>query len=231
MPVAEAVTSPFAERKATLPDVRPRRHVLPSHVILPRMNAEREKPELGMSERQKMLAGEPYLGFDPELVVLRAAARDRLADYNTTRQADADRRRKLLETLLGGCGRDAWIEPPFFCDYGTHTFLGDRVYLNTGCCFLDCAHIRVGDDVFFAPNVQVYTAAHPVDAAERIKGPEFALPVTIGPRCWIGGGAILLPGVTIGENTTIGAGSVVTKSVPANVVAAGNPCRVIRRLD
>ena len=183
-----------------------------------------------LTEHQKMLAGELYNAADPELLALRMAARDLLALYNATRSAAATGREALLAKLLGRCGVGLYIEPPFFCDYGRNIRCGDRVYFNFNCCVLDCATVTIGDDVFFAPGVQLYTAYHPVTAAERIAGPELAAPISIGDRCWIGGGAILLPGVSVGPNTTIGAGSVVTRDVPANVVAAGNPCRVLRQL-
>ncbi len=183
------------------------------------------------TEREKMLAGELYLGNDPELVALRRTARELTAEWNSYRATEDATRQSILTRLLGRCGNGVWIEPPFYCDYGVHTFLGDRVYLNFNCVFLDCASITIGDDVMFGPSVQIYTASHPLNDAERIKGPEFAAPIVIGDRCWIAGGAIVLPGVTIGENTTIGAGSVVTKDVPAGVVAAGNPCRVLRTME
>lgn len=178
-----------------------------------------------------MLAGELYLANDPELVVLRVNARMLTAQLNASSPHDDALRRSLLPQLFGHCGENVHVEPPFRCDYGVHISLGDRVYLNFECVFLDCARITIGDDVMFAPGVHLYAATHPLNAVERIKGPELAAPITIGDRCWIGGRTIVLPGVTIGENTTIGAGSVVTRDVPANVVAAGNPCRVLRRLD
>ncbi len=182
------------------------------------------------TEREKMLAGELYLGMDPELVEMRGRTRQLLTTYNATRQDQLPKREKLLRSLLGRCGNKVWIEPPFYCDYGSHIFLGDGVYLNFNCVILDCARIDVGENVQFGPCVQVYAAHHPVSPAERIKGPELASPIRIGKNCWIGGGVIVCPGVTIGENTTIGAGSVVVRDIPADVVAVGNPCRVVRQL-
>jgi maltose O-acetyltransferase len=182
------------------------------------------------TEREKMLGGELYLANDPELVALRRRARELFAAYNRTTQDEPAERERLLRVLLGHSGSGVWVEPPFFCDYGIHTRLGDGVYLNFNCVFLDCAAIEVGDNVKFGPSVQLYAAHHPVGAAERIAGPELASPIRIGKNCWIGGGAIVCPGVTIGDNTTVGAGSVVVRDVPADVVAAGNPCRVLRRL-
>jgi len=180
------------------------------------------------TEREKMLAGELYVAADPELVALRRDARKLTAELSAAGPLDESRCRAVLSRLFGRCGANVWVEPPFYCDYGVHIRVGDRVYMNFNCVILDCAMVTIGDDVMFGPAVQVYAASHPLNAAERIKGPELAAPVTIGARCWIGGGAILLPGVTIGENTTIGAGSVVAKDIPANVLAVGNPCRVIR---
>jgi maltose O-acetyltransferase len=182
------------------------------------------------TEREKMLAGDLYLGMDPELVEMRGRTRQLLAAYNSTRQDRLPEREKLLRSLLGRCGKNVWVEPPFYCDYGSHIFLGDGVYLNFNCVFLDCARIDIGENVKFGPCVQLYAAHHPVPAAERIKGPELASPIKIGKNCWIGGGVIVCPGVTISENTTIGAGSVVVRDIPADVLAGGNPCRVIRRL-
>ena len=183
------------------------------------------------SERAKMLDGELYLASDPELLALRHQARQLLAAYNRTSQDEPAERERLLRALLGRLGERVWVEPPFFCDYGVHTSLGAGVYLNCNCVFLDCAAIEVGDNVKFGPAVQLYTAYHPVAAAERLAGPELASPIRIGANCWIGGGAIVCPGVSIGANTTIGAGSVVVRDVPADVVAVGNPCRVVRRLS
>jgi len=127
-------------------------------------------------------------------------------------------------------GPDAWIEPPFHCDYGTHLYLGARVYMNFQCVVLDCSRVDIGDDVFLGPGVHVYAAMHPLDPDQRIRGPELARPVKIGAKVWIGGGTILCPGVTIGEGTTVGAGSVVTKDLPPYSLAAGNPCTVVRQL-
>lgn len=183
---------------------------------------------MARSEREKMLAGELYVALDPELVAARRRARTVLREYNA--QEDAATRRSLLERLLGAVGPDAWIEPPFFCDYGSHIHLGARAYLNSQCVILDCNRVDIGDDAMFGPGVHVYAATHPLDADERIQGRELAHPVRIGAKTWIGGGAIICPGVTIGEGTTIGAGSVVTRDVPPYVLAVGNPCRAVRSL-
>jgi maltose O-acetyltransferase len=182
------------------------------------------------SEREKMLAGELYDPFDPELVRDRERARDLCQDLNATREGQADDRRRILTALLGAGGDDVWIQPPFFCDYGANIHLGTRCYFNFNCVVLDVCEVRVGEFTLFGPAVQIYTATHPLDAGLR-RRQEFGKPVTIGSDVWVGGGAIICPGVTIGSRTVIGAGSVVTRSLPDGVLAAGNPCRVIRRLD
>ena len=182
------------------------------------------------SQRQKMLAGELYLASDPELVALRARARQITRAYNNTTESERDVRRALLNRLLGRMAPKMEIEPPFRCDYGTNIFIGDNFYANFGVVMLDCAEIHIGDNAFLAPNVQLYTAHHPLDPQIRASGLEAATPIRIGDNVWLGGGAIVLPGVTIGDNTTIGAGSVVTRDIPGGVVAAGNPCRVLREL-
>jgi maltose O-acetyltransferase len=182
------------------------------------------------SEREKMLTGELYNAADPELTAGRQRARSLTRRFNATTEEEPGERLKILRELLGAVGPRVEIEPPFRVDYGNNIFIGDNFYANFGCIILDCARVTIGENVMLAPNVQIYAAHHPIEAAERIKGPELASPITIGNNVWIGGGAIICPGVTIGDNTTIGAGSVVTKDIPANVVAAGNPCRVLREL-
>ncbi len=182
------------------------------------------------TEREKMLAGELYLGANPELATMRKTARDLFHQYNQTADDEKDKRHSILRKLMGKFEGTLDIQPPFFCDYGCHIFLGKNCFMNFNCIILDCAEVHIGNFVQFGPNVQIYTAYHPLQASERLKGPEMAAPVHIKGNVWIGGGAIICQNVTIGENTTIGAGSVVTKNVPANVFAAGNPCRVIRKL-
>ncbi len=183
-----------------------------------------------MGEREKMVAGEPYLASDPELVDERARARRLAARYNATPQEDGSGRRAVLEELLAGVGEGAWIEPPFHCDYGWNLTLGERAFLNFGCIVLDCAPVEVGPLTLLGPGVQLCAATHPLDPAEREAGLEHALPITVGRNVWIGAGAIVGAGVTIGDGTVIGAGSLVLRDVPANVLAAGSPCRVIRPL-
>lgn len=176
-----------------------------------------------------MLAGELYNALDPQLTVERNHVRDLILLYNQTRDEDEAERRRLLEQMLG-YPSDAWIQPPFFCDYGTNIKLGSGVYMNYNCVVLDVMQVTIGDRTMFGPAVQVLTPMHPMDAAERRKGLEYAKPVLIGADVWIGGGAIICPGVTIGDETVIGAGSVVTRDIPSRVFAAGNPCRVIRAI-
>jgi maltose O-acetyltransferase len=183
-----------------------------------------------MSEKQKMLAGEPYLASDPELVAGRLQARKFTSDYNVTGVDEPDWRIHILHDLFGRLGPGAEIEPPFYCDYGKNIYAGSRFYANFGCVILDCNRVTIGDDVLFGPYVQVYAAYHPTDPVLRRTRLEQSAPVTIGDNAWICGGAIILPGVTIGAGTTIGSGSVVTRDIPGNVVAAGNPCIIKKYL-
>lgn len=179
------------------------------------------------SEREKMLLGEFYDASDSELVAGRVRARRLTQRLNALDPAENEARQLLLGDLLGGYGADSWVESPFRCDYGAQIRLGARVYVNMGCVFLDAAPVILGDDVQVGPCVQLLTSDHPRDAAQRAAGLESARPITIGARAWLGGGAIVLPGVEIGHDTIIGAGSVVTRSIGSGLVAAGNPCRVI----
>jgi maltose O-acetyltransferase len=182
------------------------------------------------SELQKMLAGELYDALDPELVQARELARDLCQELNVTSEGDQQIRRQILTQLLGSGGESVWMQPPFYCDYGSQIHLGERVYFNFNCVVLDVCEVRVGDFTFFGPAVQIYTATHPMNAQLR-RTQEFGRPITIGSDVWIGGGAILCPGVTVGDASVIGAGSVVTRDIPAGVFAAGNPCRVIRDIS
>jgi len=182
------------------------------------------------TQTDKMLASALYDATDPELVEKRRRARRLTQAFNATGPDDGAVRKRLLIELFGSMDRGVWIEPPFYCDYGSHIWLGHHVYMNVNCVILDCNHVRIGDQAQLGPGVIISAATHPIEAQARAAGPELAHPVTIGNKVWIGAGAIIGPGVTIGEETTIGAGSVVVKDVPARVVAAGNPCRVIRSL-
>lgn len=179
------------------------------------------------TEREKMLAGELYDALDPELVLARENARDLCHELNATRERDQTQRRRVLAELFGSGGESVWLQPPFFCDYGSHIYLGERVYFNFNCVVLDVCEVRIGDFAFFGPAVQLYTALHPMDARLR-RTQEYGRPITIGSDVWVGGGAVVCPGVSIGSRSVIGAGSVVTRDVPDDVFAAGNPCRVIR---
>jgi maltose O-acetyltransferase len=181
------------------------------------------------TELEKMLAGELYDPLDPVLVAGRNRARDLCQDLNATREAEQDKRRSILKQLFAAGGDSVWMQPPFFCDYGSNIYLGTRVFFNFNCVVLDVCEVRIGDYTLFGPAVQIYTATHPMDPVLR-RTQEFAKPITIGSDVWVGGGAMICPGAKIGDRTVIGAGSVVTREIPANVFAAGNPCRVIREL-
>jgi maltose O-acetyltransferase len=179
------------------------------------------------TERQKMLAGEMYDALDPELVAARAHARDLCQALNATREAEEEERRRIVRELFGRGGDTVWMQPPFYCDYGSNIELGERVFFNFNCVVLDVCLVRIGDFSLFGPAVQIYTPMHPMNAEQR-RAREFGKPVDIGSDVWVGGGAIILPGVRIGSKSVIGAGSVVSRDVPEAVFAAGNPCRVIR---
>ena len=182
------------------------------------------------SELEKMLAGELYDPLDPELVARRIWARELCYQLNATRETDETPRRKILQQLFGTGGDSVWMQPPFFCDYGSNILLGQRVFFNFNCVVLDVCQVKIGDNTMFGPAVQIYTATHPLEAELR-RTQEFARPIAIGADVWVGGGVIICPGVRIGDRSVIGAGSVVTRDVPRGVLAAGNPCRLIRELD
>jgi maltose O-acetyltransferase len=181
------------------------------------------------SERQKMIAGQLYDPLDGELVAARERARDLCRDLNATRDAEHDERRRILVELFGAGGDTVWMQPPFFCDYGSNIALGERVFFNFNCVVLDVCPVRIGSFSLFGPAVQIYTPMHPLNAELR-RRQEFGKPVEIGSDVWVGGGAIILPGVRIGSRAVIGAGSVVSRSIPEDVFAAGNPCRVVREI-
>lgn len=184
-----------------------------------------------MTEKEKMLAGEYYSAIDPELVRELNETKDIIQQYNNLRPSDTQGRFEILKNLIGKMADDnALIIQPFFCDYGKHIRLGKRFFANFNFTVLDEAYVTIGDDCFIGPNVSIYTACHSTNPIERNSRKEWALPITIGDNVWIGGSVTILPGVTIGDNVTIGAGSVVVKDIPSNVIAAGNPCRVIKRL-
>jgi maltose O-acetyltransferase len=184
----------------------------------------------GRSMRERMMAGDPYLADDPELDERAYAARDLAEAYNATRSRQRPLRRALLEQLLGSIGEDTELRSPIYVDYGSNITIGARCFANYGFMALDVAAITIGDDVQIGPNVQLLTPTHPVEPGPRRDKWEAAEPITIGDNVWLGGGTIVCPGVTIGANTVVGAGSVVVKDLPADVVAVGNPARVIRHL-
>jgi maltose O-acetyltransferase len=180
-------------------------------------------------EREKMLAGKLYNALDPELVQERDRARDLCQILNSTREADRDLRRQLVITMFGKGGDTVSLQPPFYCDYGSNIELGERVFFNFNCIVLDVCKVVIGDYSQFGSAVQILTPLHPLNAELRRKE-EYGAPVSIGSDVWVGSGAIILPGVTIGSRTVVGAGSVVSRSLPENVLAVGNPCRVVRAI-
>ena len=192
-----------------------------------------------MTEREKMLAGQLYDCGDAELLTQWHKAKDLARDYNRTDSADVEEKERILSALLGGKGKNLWITAPFYVDYGNNIYFGNNCEVNMNCTFLDDNRIVIGDNALIAPNVQIYTAFHPHHAEDRFGLPPEdgssafcrtqTAPVIIGDNVWIGGGAIILPGVTIGDNVVIGAGSVVTGDIPDNVIAYGSPCRVMRQ--
>jgi maltose O-acetyltransferase len=181
------------------------------------------------TQREKMISGELYDPFDPALLDARRRA-SVLCQQLSCSSADPVEQARILKELIPGAGPGLLVQPPFHCDYGTHITAGRNVFFNANCVVLDVAPVALGDFVLCGPAVQIYTANHPLRAADRRRGLEFGRPVWIGDDVWIGGGAIILPGVRIDQGAVIGAGSVVTKNIPARVLAVGNPCRVIRRL-
>ena len=182
-----------------------------------------------MTERQKMLAGELYDALDPELTAARERARDLCQSLNATREGEQEERRRIVTELFAKGGESVWMQPPFYCDYGSNIELGERVFFNFNCIVLDVCRVVVGDFTLFGPAVQIYTPMHPWNAELR-RRQEYGKPVEIGSDVWVGGGAVILPGVRIGSRAVIGAGSIVTRDVPDGVFAAGNPCRVIREI-
>ena len=183
-----------------------------------------------MTEKERMLQGKPYKGFSEQLLEERQYAKELVFDVNALRPSDLEKRHEILQRLLGIVGDNFFIEPPFRCDYGYNIQVGRNFYANYNCTILDCAKVTIGDNVLFGPNVSLFTAGHPLHFEPRNAGLEHAFPITIGHNVWIGGGVIINPGITIGDNVVVGSGSVVTKDLPANSVAVGNPCKVIREI-
>ncbi|MCM3634183.1 sugar O-acetyltransferase [Paenibacillus camelliae] len=180
------------------------------------------------TEKEKMLSQEYYICWDEELTEERERAKDLLFEFNKLKPSERKERNQIIKKLFHTVGENAWIESPFNCDYGYNIKVGDNFYANTNCTILDCAKVTIGNNVLIGPNVSLYTPNHAIDADERKAGYERSLPITIGDNVWIGGSVTIVPGVTIGDNAIIGAGSVVTKDIPAKVIAAGVPCRVMR---
>src|SRR5829696_4389982 len=181
------------------------------------------------TERDKMLAGELYDALDPDLVSARYRVRDLCQKLNGSHDADENLRRDLCRQIFGKGGDTVWMQPPFYCDYGSNIELGERVFFNFNCIVLDVCRVRVGDYTLFGPGVQILTPMHPFDAELR-RREEYGKPIDIGSDVWVGAGALILPGVRIGARAVIGAGSVVTRDIPAGMFAAGNPCRVVREI-
>ncbi|OON67695.1 sugar O-acetyltransferase [Hymenobacter sp. CRA2] len=182
------------------------------------------------TEKEKMLSGELYNALDPQLTAERLQARLLLKALNDSPEDQPEERQRVLQQLLPHAGPNLWLQPPFYCDYGTNIHLGEQVFFNFNCVVLDVAPVSIGHRTLLGPNVQVYTATHPLDHQVRATGLEAGKPIVIGDDVWIGGSVVICPGVSIGSRSVIGAGSVVTRDIPADVFAAGNPCRVIRSL-
>jgi len=182
------------------------------------------------TEKEKMLAGELYDPLDPQLSEDRLQTRLLIKQLNDLREDQVAERSSVLKALIPHAGEGLWLQPPFYCDYGYNIHLGEKVFFNFNCVVLDVCQVTIGSRTLFGPNVQVYTATHPMNHKERASGLEYAKPIVIGEDAWIGGSAVICPGVTIGARSVIGAGSVVTKDIPADVFAAGNPCKVIRSI-
>lgn len=183
-----------------------------------------------MNQKERMLAGLPYKAWLDGLTEERDANKVRIWRYNQLSPADREARDKLIREIIGKYGKSVSFEAPFHCDYGWNIEVGENFYANYNCTILDVGHVKIGKNAMFAPNVSIFTAGHPVHPDSRNSGYEYGIPVTIGDNVWLGGGVIVTPGVTIGNNVVIGAGSVVTKDIPDNVIAVGNPCRVLRAI-
>lgn len=182
------------------------------------------------SEKEKMISGKLYKAFGHELLTERQHAKEMIFEFNSLRPKQIEQRNEILKSLLGKTKDKFFIEPPFRCDYGYNIEIGENFYSNYNLIILDCAKVAIGDNVLIGPNVGIYTAGHPVHFEIRNQEYEYAFPVSIGDNVWIGGSVVINPGVSIGENSVIGSGSVVTRDIPGNVIALGNPCKVLRKL-
>lgn len=183
------------------------------------------------SEKSKMIFGKPYKSFDNELLLERQNAKEQIFMFNAFHPSEIEKRNELLINLLGKTKNTFFIEPPFRCDYGYNIEIGENFYSNYNLIILDCAKVTIGDNVLIGPNVGIYTAGHPLHFEKRNQDYEYALPINIGNNVWIGGNVVINPGITIGDNSVIGSGSIVTKNIPSNVIAVGNPCKIIREIN
>ena len=182
------------------------------------------------TEKEKMLAGRPYKAFGEELLAERQHAKELLFDFNNLRPSEIAKRNAIIRQLFGQVGDTFFVEPPFRCDYGYNISVGNNFYANYNLTILDCGKVTIGNNVFIAPNVSIYTAGHPIHSEPRNQEYEYAFPIFIGNNVWIGGNVVINPGVTIGDNSVIGAGSIVTKDIPSNVIAYGNPCKIGKQI-
>jgi len=183
-----------------------------------------------ISEKQKMISGKPYKAFSEELLKERQNAKEMVFEFNSLRPSQIEQRNQIILNLLGKTINRFFIEPPFRCDYGYNIEIGENFYSNYNLIILDCAKVSIGDNVLIGPNVGIYTAGHPLHYEMRNQEYEYAFPIHIGDNVWIGGNVVINPGVSIGHNSVIGSGSVVVKHIPSNVIATGNPCKVLREL-
>ena len=183
-----------------------------------------------MNQKERMLAGLPYKAWLDGLKEERMENKLKIYDYNLTRPDNKKKMKEMIKNILGKTGEEVFIEQPFRCDYGKNIEVGNNFFANYNCVILDVAKVTIGENVMFAPNVSIYTAGHPIHPESRNSGYEYGIPVTIGDNVWVGGSVVINPGVKIGNNVVIGSGSVVTKDIPDNVIAVGNPCRVIREI-
>ena len=183
-----------------------------------------------MNQKERMLAGLPYKAWLDRLREERMENKLKIHEYNLTRPDDKKKMKEMIKNILGKTGEDVCVEQPFRCDYGKNIEVGNNFFANYNCVILDVAKVTIGKNVMFAPNVSIYTAGHPIHPESRNSGYEYGIPVTIGDNVWVGGSVVINPGVKIGNNVVIGSGSVVTKDIPDNVIAVGNPCRVIREI-
>ncbi|MFV0393808.1 MAG: sugar O-acetyltransferase [Coprobacillaceae bacterium] len=183
-----------------------------------------------MNNKEKMLAGQLYMSEGQEIMKMKKKGKQLVYDFNHTAFDEGEKREAIIQELFGSTGSNLYVKGPFYCSHGSNIHVGDNCYINLDCIFLDLNTITIGNHAFFGPRVSIYTACHPIDAMVRNTEIEYALPVVIGNNVWIGGNTIINPGVTIGDNVVIGSGSVVTKDIPSDVVAVGNPCKILRNI-